>query len=355
MAILTLVALGCRARAPEMVSAPSRAGDASPLAAAPSVSAPHPSGLLEELLGAWGGPTRCDGFDYFPHGGIRSFYCHRPEPVSVAAIRAAARLEIFVSGPHTPEKLELESRSAFGHYDPAFVRWLLDAAAPSPRGSALQVATQRDYDVAVRPLADVFWKSHVKIRRDAACFTREKALYETAIAKRALPRDYYERWFFFMNPFFCDRGAQDTEFYFDNAFDGGVDGNVTKTVVGFWLRRAIDGTIDLFAEGLERLLSSYEPELLTLGARAPDTAAILRALDGASRAAASCKDPAAPAASSSVEVVFAPDGSVQMARVLLRSAWGSPVATCIEAKFAVLRVPAYDGEPLRFVRPVTLR
>jgi hypothetical protein len=346
--------LSCVARPPDVVQAPSSEGSAAAPAALTARAPAPPTGRFEEALRAWTGPSRCPEFDYFPHGGIRSFWCHRPEAVTIAAIRAAAGTEIFASGPHTHEELRLERATDFGHYDPAFVRWLVDNVGPSPRGSALQIATQREYDIAARPLVDVFWKTHLKIGRDAACFAREKALYEVAIAKKTLPPDYFERWFFFMNPFFCDRAARgnkDDQFYFDNAFDGGVDGNVTKTVVGFWLRRAIDGTIGTFAEGLKNVVAAYEPELLALGSRAPDTLAIERALDGAVLASAACKDPQATVSTSAMQVVFAPDGTVESARLMLRG----PTSTCFEGKFASIRVPAFDGEPLRFARPVPLK
>jgi hypothetical protein len=234
------------------------------------------------------------------------------------------------------------------------VRWLVDNLGPSPRDSALQSATQREYDMIARPLAEIFWKTHLKIERDRACFARERSLYEGGIARKTLAPNYYERWFFFMNPFFCDRAARgiaDDSFYFDNAFDAGVDGNVTKTVVGFWLRRAIDGTIATFAEGLTNLVTSYEPELLQVGTRAPDTAAIVRALDSAVVASTVCKDPRARASTSGVEVVFAPDGTVRSAHLMLQGVAGA----CFEAKFASLRVPAFDGEPLRFARSVQLK
>jgi hypothetical protein len=351
--VLALV-IGCAARPPDVVQAPSTEGSGGAVVIPPPKATAAATGRFEEALRAWTGPSRCDDFDYFPHGGIRSFWCHRPESITIAKLRAAAGTEIFLSGPHLHDELRVEERYDFGHYDPAFVRWLVDELAPSPRGSALQIATQREFDMAARPLVEVFWKTHLKIERDRACFANEKALYEAAMKARRLPADYYERWFFFMNPYFCDRaarGLKDDQFYFDNAFDGGVDGNVTKTVVGFWLRRAIDGTIGTFAEGLKNVVTSYGPEILALGSRAPDTAAIERALDGAVVASASCKDPQATSSTSAVEVVFGPDGAVQRARLMLRGT----ASACFEGKFSGLRVPPFDGEALRFARPVQLK
>jgi hypothetical protein len=65
-----------------------------------------------------------------------------------------------------------------------------------------------------------------------------------------------------MNPAFCDKPKKSEAFMMKTGFDGGFNGNVTKTVVGFWLRRSLDGTMETFAEGLKKLIASYQPELL---------------------------------------------------------------------------------------------
>jgi hypothetical protein len=147
-------------------------------------------------------------------------------------------------------------------------------ACRNGRGSTPSQASQLAYDAYVRPLAEIFWQTNAKIVSDPACFEHEKALYEEAIAEKRLPYGYYERWFYFMNPAFCeavrDLDPQEDLFhvFVDNGFDGGVSGNVTKTVVGFWLRRAMDGTLEQFREGLTRLVSVYQPSLL--GSDEPD-------------------------------------------------------------------------------------
>jgi hypothetical protein len=62
-------------------------------------------------------------------------------------------------------------------------------------------------------------------------------------------------------------GDDDFAFYSKNGLDGGVDGNVVKTVVGFWMRRAMDGTIGTFADGLHEVIAAYEPALLPTSAQ----------------------------------------------------------------------------------------
>ena len=57
----------------------------------------------------------------------------------------------------------------------------------------------------------------------------------------------------------CDRKHTFPNDVFDGTeIDGGYDGNVTKTAVGFWLRRSLDGTEPAFFEALVRLMNTYE-------------------------------------------------------------------------------------------------
>ncbi len=306
----------------------------------------------EQLLREWSRKSQCSDYDYFPEGGIQNFWCHRPARLSVAAVRELAGVDIFASGPHTKDTLTLDSTDKFGHYNPAFVRWLVTDAAPSARGSAVQVATQPAYDAALKPLAHIFWKTYGKVIGEKECFAREKTAYAALIASHRLPKNYYERWFWFMNPYFCGRGlkAADT-FYFDNAFDAGVDGNVTKTVVGFWLRRSMDGTIDAFADGLKKLMASYDPELLTTTYVAADPAALTRALDAGVKGASTCKDPSSKR-KPDVDIVAFPDGHVT---ALVKSPPGTTQVACIEAAFNAQKVPPFSGEKLHFSRSVSVK
>jgi hypothetical protein len=321
--------------------------------AAAGDGAPSP---LEVALREWTATSSCSSYDYHPRGGIQSFWCHRPSRITLAAIRALAGTQVFASGPHK-SSLDLDAPGAeFGHYSPAFVRWLGEKAGPSPRGSAAQKATQAAYDAHLRPLAEVFFRTYEKASRDKACFQREQAAYAALIAKKKVPKGYYERWFWFMNPFFCDASApaRKDSFYYDNGFDAGYDGNVTKTVVGFWLRRAIDGTMEPFAEGLKKLVASYEPELAAKPAKPADPAALNKAIAAGLKAASTCKDPKAPRATASVEISVAPNGSIS-ARFPYAPLQATRAAPCAARAFAAERVPPFDGAPLKFNRTLRIK
>ena len=321
-----------------------------------SVAPPAPpTSPFDAALTEWSKKTQCSEFDYHPNGGLQSFWCHRPGRVTLASVRALAGVDIFAKGPHTGDALKLDAASDFGRYNPAFVRWLVDKAAPSERGSAAQKAAQSYYDAHMRPLAEIFWKTYGKAQTDKACFAREKAAYADLIAKKKLPKDYYERWFFFMNPYFCDVAPKPANFYYDNGFDAGVEGNVTKTAIGFWLRRSMDGTMETFAEGLKKLLAAFEPELMTAPAKAADPAALTRTLSAAVNAAAACKDPKAKGATAAIAITISSDGHLS-ARLMAARAQATPTqATCIENKFSAQQMTPFDGESLVFNRTIALK
>ena len=203
----------------------------------------------------------CGGYNYYPEGGMQSFACNVMSLAPFTALYEQAQIDLFLSGPHSNSALNLASKKDFGHYNPEFVRWAVENLVPGTRDSAFRAATQPMYDSYVAPLARLFYHTHRKIEREPVCFDKEVKRYQRALKKKKGPRDFVERYFFFMNSDFCRR-PDDEEYFFKHGFDGGFDGNVTKTCVGFWIRRHLDGTREQFYAGLRQLLLAYEPTLL---------------------------------------------------------------------------------------------
>jgi hypothetical protein len=304
-------------------------------------------GAVEEALQKWNPVSG---------GGIQTFWSHRPESVSLTALRALAGVPIFQSGPHGDDELNLRSPDQFGHYNPAFVRWLVDVGV-SPRGSAVQLATQSSYDANLKPLAETFYWTLDKATKNAACFEKEKEAYAAAIASKQT-EGFVERYFFFLNPYYCEHGpeGESDHFYFENGFDGhlGVDGNVAKSVVGFWLRRSMDGTMASFAEGVRKLVQSYEPALLA-PRREPSTTAMTRAIAAGLADAAACKDASATAPTAAVKIVILPSGKLSANLPAVKVINAEQAQACVAAKFASQSVPAFDGGALEFSRTISLR
>jgi hypothetical protein len=195
-------------------------------------------------------------FDYHPTGGMLVTYCHMLSIVGWDRVLAEAPRPIFLAGPHPEGTLDHQNPTTFGHYNPEFVRWLHHQLIPAARDAAFREQTQPLYDQFLQPLARIFYLTHEKLARDPrSCMTQELREYQAAMARAE--QYYYERWFFFMNDAFCAH-AGDPNYFYNNGFDGGVDGNVVKSAVGFWLRRELDGTRALFFDALVTLLESYD-------------------------------------------------------------------------------------------------
>ena len=221
---------------------------------------------VAEVLNGFTKATQCPDFDYFPEGGYQNFWCHRPTSLTIQAIEARAGVPIFLSGPHARGGFNARSKTDFGHYNPAFVRWLTDSVAPRSKDTQLVHATQPMYDSMMKPLATAFYLTSRKVRAEPACFERERDAYKKLLAAKKLPEGYHEHWFFFMNQEFCPRrarGQNGDDYYYQHGMDGGVDGNVVKSVLAFFVRRSIDGTLVDFERALDKMIAGYQPDLLT--------------------------------------------------------------------------------------------
>lgn len=223
-------------------------------------SEPEPGPSVRDIWGLLGSSSnRCpELFNYHPNGGMRIFACHMASWMDLAALQRAAGMPIFLSGPHAAGKLDLQSRGSFGHYNPDFVAWASQALIPGAEDGAFRERTQSEYVAIVRPLARTHYQVWQKLQApaNAACVTAELDDYKRVVAggKTDSGGEHYERWYHFMESGFC--GSR-TSLY-DLRGTGGLNGNVVKTVVGFWLRRRLDGTAEAWHGALVRLLEAYD-------------------------------------------------------------------------------------------------
>lgn len=197
-------------------------------------------------------------FDYHPEGGLLIFSCHLQSLEPFTRLGELFGGAIYISGPHSNQGLVLNARQDFGHYNPRFVDWLVEHAVPAARDPAFRELTQPLYNEYARPLVNIFAVTWEKLRGEPACHQMLRDEYEGLLQQKKLPDYYYEKFFFFMNPKFCGHANAGFSFFSNNGFDGGVDGNVVKSAVAFWLRRSMDGTAERFAQGVQLLRDTYE-------------------------------------------------------------------------------------------------
>jgi hypothetical protein len=197
-------------------------------------------------------------FDYFPGGGMQIFACHLFSFVPYTRLRELSGRAVFLSGPHSSEALVLDSHREFGHYNPEFVRWAVEELIPGAEDEAFRKQTAAVYRSTMAEKAFLFAATYHKAQANPACWQQEVESYRSALQSGQLEPYYYERWFYFMNPDFCGNPDGGYEAFAEQGFDAGYDGNVVKTCVGFWARRTIDGTAELWHEGLTKLRRTYE-------------------------------------------------------------------------------------------------
>ena len=229
----------------------------------PAVAENVPPSLEQLVRTAWTGlpatPNACPAaFDYFPGGGMQIFACHLFSIVPYGRLHELAGMPVFLSGPHTRDALVLDSSTAFGHYNPTFVRWAVDNLVPGAEDVAFRDQTRHVYQSTMAERAFLFDATWHKAQTNPECWRGEVERYRRLVDAGQLQPYDYERWFYFMNPSFCANPDGGFEAFVDHGFDAGYDGNVVKSCVGFWVRRSIDGTAEQWHGGLRKLRVAYE-------------------------------------------------------------------------------------------------
>lgn len=180
-------------------------------------------------------------YDYFPNGGMRIFYCHVKNRMNYAQLRELAGIPIYLKGPHTDYRLNLNARFEFGYYNPEFVSWLIKNALPAAQDPEFRRLTQTIYEQNIRLTAQTYYIVYKDLQANPDYLQAELAKYEKLIQKRTLPEFYGEEYY-----------------YFSGLYEKGYDGNVAQRAVLFWLRRFMDGTAKTFFAGLEQLINLYD-------------------------------------------------------------------------------------------------
>jgi len=186
-----------------------------------------------------------DEFDYYPNGGLRIFYCHAKTYLPYAQLKVLAGTPVFLTGPHSSTKLNMYAMDNFGHYNPEFVTWLHTTFIPTAEDKDFKEATESIFNTHVRGLAHAYYVTHIHLFKDKAFMEQELEKYKKLIEIGDIPEFY-----------------SDTYFSFANLDNEGMNGNIVKNAVLFWLRRVMDGTEAEFFTALVKLLTIYDAEFL---------------------------------------------------------------------------------------------
>ncbi|MDR2151464.1 MAG: hypothetical protein LBO72_01470 [Helicobacteraceae bacterium] len=172
-----------------------------------------------------------EDFDYELDGGISVMGHYLASLVSYEeALNALLPYKLFVSGPHTDEKPNLEDPNSFGHYNIDAVRYIREAFEEAFSDDKFLKQTVRLYEKHLR--------SRLNALRD--CYN---AINANNSIKAQIPKGYKEDW---SNINYEIGGCYETY-------------NQTATIPNFWFRRIIDGSDKEFYALFEFVLNAYDP------------------------------------------------------------------------------------------------
>lgn len=211
-------------------------------------------------------PEACERFEtWFTAFGVRGLAC-LADHAAPAPLLAGTPAAPFTRGPHGVSegtvRLELERARDFGHYDPAFVRWLAAEAIPEGR---MVTATQPVYERHAARLARVYWLTRQDLARagyPASTPAGPLKAYASFLEGQPAPRDVLTPDGGFSPTAFSDRSARllpAIGLPLENEWFALYEAN---TAYGFWLRRRADGTEALWRDALRTLLERYDADWL---------------------------------------------------------------------------------------------
>ncbi|MDG5816816.1 hypothetical protein QA601_17095 [Chitinispirillales bacterium ANBcel5] len=183
------------------------------------------------------------GFNYGIHGGMRSFFCRVLTVFSWQTFIDLAPVNPFHSGPHQEGQLNLNSDYQFGYYDRRFVRWAVDNLIPGSSDNKLRTLTRGIYNKNIRSLARTYWQTYRAISSDTNWLQFQTKRYIKAAENGRANREFFDTYEL------LGGGRKNW---------GGHNPNHVRTATMWWVRRTIDETEDLWAEGLRRLLETYD-------------------------------------------------------------------------------------------------
>ena len=220
--------------------------------------------LADEVAQALASPKTLNCDDTGLTAGVRFLFCQVSSVLSLETLEWISGRQIFVKGPHHPNELDYRAHS-FGHYNRDFVRWAIDLIPERPDEGAFAGILEKIYNRHLFQYAHAFYRAYHFIHRDPFELERIKTTYLDRIDLFTNPNRQTEL------------GALHTQRTLESPLEpGAVLGRVTsrfradsnigyalgEVAPGFWIRREIDGTADLFYQGLTRLFSAYDSEML---------------------------------------------------------------------------------------------
>ncbi len=184
---------------------------------------------------------------WLPNRGLRGLYAKAQFAMNLAQLQKLSGHRIFGVGPHQNGKLHLTSANEFGHYNPAFIKWVTANGIPGGKNPKLRMELQPVYDKYLRRTARGFFVAHQNLRAHPRRLKQVQARYLDLLDAEKDAGDFLQESF-----------RPDTV-RLEKAGHDWYEVNVSH---GFWVRRTIDSTADEFHTLLITLLTTHDSKWL---------------------------------------------------------------------------------------------
>lgn len=184
---------------------------------------------------------------WLPDRGLRGLYAKAQFALNLAQLQKLSGQKIFGSGPHQNGKLNLKSVNDFGHYNPAFIKWITANGIPGQKNRKLRRELQPVYDKYLRRTARGFFVAHQNLKAQPRRLKQVQARFLELLDAQKDAGNFLQESF-----------RPDT----DHLEKAGHDWYEANVAHGFWVRRTIDGTADEFHTLLTALLTTHDSKWL---------------------------------------------------------------------------------------------
>ena len=213
-------------------------------------------------------------FDYFPDGGIQSWFCHLHDVYGLATIQQMTGMPVFLTGPHQQE-MNMQSRQDFGRYNPAFLlaveKTIDDNIMDIFSGSNIPFLKEKLLPVLTDMISILS-----KIDQNPVCFRQDIEHYQNEIiAKGVYVFGSDEGWMdYYVDRRWCNIEGRERYTRLPYEVEGVQDFNIHSpypyTIVGsiylFFMRREMDGTRPIIARMIRKAHAALASDQLSPGA-----------------------------------------------------------------------------------------
>ncbi|NJK84057.1 MAG: hypothetical protein HC912_09890 [Saprospiraceae bacterium] len=186
-------------------------------------------------------------FSTWIDNGLRYNYAILNEIASISILETAVGEKIFLSGPHEKE-LNFYATKSFGYYNPAFIAKASKVIDYSlTNDSMFKQLGKYVYDRQLQKMTRLYHQSYQYLKANPAMTQQLMADYRAAMQNGNEAGELIQSAF---------------RSFADEKEELGRDWYVANTAPGFWIRRMMDGTADQIHEVLEKVMTTYDKEML---------------------------------------------------------------------------------------------